>query len=49
MATLLRKFGFIGKDDGQFTYPEHLVIDSDGDVYVSNRAANTITEFKPII
>jgi DNA-binding beta-propeller fold protein YncE len=30
------------------TEPEHLAIESDGDVYVSDRKSNTISVFKPV-
>ena len=44
----IRKFGSLGKGNRQFTDPEHLAIDSDGNFYVSDRKANTITVFKPV-
>jgi hypothetical protein len=46
-GNFITKFSSLGKGEGQFTDPEHLAIDSDGNVYVSDRAANTITVFKP--
>jgi len=33
----ITKFGSSGSGDGQFTDPEHLAIDSDGNVYVTDR------------
>ena len=47
-GNFITKFGSLGKGDGQFTDPEHLAIDSDGNVYVSDRKANTISVFKPV-
>ena len=44
----ITKFGSLGKGNGKFTDPEHLAVDSDGNVYVSDRKANTIQVFKPI-
>jgi hypothetical protein len=48
-GNFITKFDSLGVGDGQFTDPEHLTIDSDGNVYVSNRASNTITVFKPVV
>jgi DNA-binding beta-propeller fold protein YncE len=48
-GNFITKFGSLGNGDGQFTDPEHLAIDSDGNVYVSDRASNTITVFKPVV
>jgi DNA-binding beta-propeller fold protein YncE len=47
-GNFITKFGALGKGDGQFTDPEHLAIDSDGNVYVSDRKSNTISVFKPV-
>ena len=47
-GNFITKFGSLGKGDGQFTDPEHLAIDSDGNVYVSDRKSNTISVFKPV-
>jgi DNA-binding beta-propeller fold protein YncE len=47
-GNFITKFGSLGKGDGEFTDPEHLAIDSDGNVYVSDREANTIQIFKPV-
>jgi DNA-binding beta-propeller fold protein YncE len=37
-----------GTGDGQFVDPEHLAVDSNGYVYVSDRANNRIQVFKPV-
>ena len=47
-GNFITKFGSLGSGDGEFTDPEHLAIDSDGNVYVSDREANTIQVFKPV-
>jgi tripartite motif-containing protein 71 len=47
-GNFITKFDSFGKGDGKFTDPEHLAIDSDGNVYVSDRKANTIQVFKPV-
>jgi len=44
----ITKFGSSGSDEAQFTDPEHLAIDSDGNVYVSDRKHNNIQVFKPV-
>ena len=38
-----------GKEDGQFQDPEHLAVDSEGNVYVSDRKRDDIQKFMPII
>ena len=38
----ITKFGSAGSGDGQFTDPEHLAVDSDGNVYVTDRKNNNI-------
>jgi DNA-binding beta-propeller fold protein YncE len=38
----------LGTGDGQFIDPEHLAIDSEGFVYVSDRGRNDIQVFKPV-
>jgi tripartite motif-containing protein 71 len=43
------KFGSYGNKSGQFKDPEHLAIDSDGNVYVSDRSNNNIQKFSPAI
>jgi DNA-binding beta-propeller fold protein YncE len=48
-GNFITKFGSLGKGNGQFTDPEHLALDSYGNVYVSDRKANTITVFKPVM
>ena len=47
-GTFLFKWGSKGTGDGQFTDPEHLAVDSDGNVYVSDRKHNNIQVFKPV-
>jgi DNA-binding beta-propeller fold protein YncE len=44
----ITKFGSSGSGDGQFTDPEHLAVDSDGIVYVTDRKNNNIQVFKPV-
>jgi DNA-binding beta-propeller fold protein YncE len=44
----ITKFGSSGSGDGQFTDPEHLAVDSDGNVYVTDRKNNNIQVFKPV-
>ncbi len=48
MGNLLQNLESLGNGNGKFTDPEHLAVDSDGNVYVSDRKANTIQVFKPI-
>ncbi len=38
----ITKFGSFGSGDGQFVDPEHLAVDSDGNVYVTDRKNNNI-------
>jgi DNA-binding beta-propeller fold protein YncE len=47
-GNFITKFGSLEEDDGQFTDPEHLAIDSDGNVYVSDKSSNIIQVFKPV-
>ena len=47
-GNFITKWGSKGTGDGQFIDPEHLAIDSDGYVYVSDRGNNNIKVFKPI-
>ena len=44
----ITKWGSYGKGDGKFIDPEHLAIDSNGYVYVSDRGNNNIQVFKPV-
>jgi DNA-binding beta-propeller fold protein YncE len=45
----ITKFGgSFGKGDGQFQDPEHMAIDSEGNVYVSDRKRDDIQKFAPI-
>ncbi len=44
----ITKFGSGGSGDGQFVDPEHLAVDSDGNVYVTDRKHNNIQVFKPV-
>jgi DNA-binding beta-propeller fold protein YncE len=45
----ITKFGgSFGKGDGQFQDPEHLAVDSEGNVYVSDRKRDDIQKFAPI-
>jgi DNA-binding beta-propeller fold protein YncE len=45
----ITKWGSYGKGDGQFVDPEHLAVDSNGYVYVSDRKNERIQVFEPII
>jgi DNA-binding beta-propeller fold protein YncE len=47
-GNFITKWGSEGTGDGQFIDPEHLAIDSEGYVYVSDRGKNNIQVFKPI-
>jgi DNA-binding beta-propeller fold protein YncE len=44
----ITKFGSYGTEPGQFRDPEHLALDNEGDVYVSDRKNNDIQAFSPI-
>jgi DNA-binding beta-propeller fold protein YncE len=46
-GNFMTKFGSFGKGNGQFVDPEHLAIDSQGNVYVSDRHNNNIQVFSP--
>jgi DNA-binding beta-propeller fold protein YncE len=46
-GTFITKWGSLGSANGQFVDPEHLAIDSEGNVYVSDRKNNNIQVFKP--
>jgi DNA-binding beta-propeller fold protein YncE len=45
----ITKWGSFGKEDGQFQDPEHLAVDSEGNVYVSDRKRDDIQKFSPVI
>jgi DNA-binding beta-propeller fold protein YncE len=42
------KWGSFGKGNGQFLDPEHLAVDSEGNVYISDRKRDDIQKFSPI-
>jgi hypothetical protein len=44
----ITKWGSFGKGDGQFQDPEHLAVDSEGNVYISDRKRDDIQKFTPI-
>ena len=46
-TNFITKIGEAGEGPGQFEDPEHLPIDSDGNIYVSDRGNNRIQVFKP--
>jgi tripartite motif-containing protein 71 len=46
-GNFITKWGSYGKEDGQFRDPEHLAIDSEGRVYVSDRKNEVIQVFEP--
>ncbi len=41
--------GSEGNGDGEFSQPQGLAIDSDGDVYVSDQGNHRILVFKPTV
>jgi DNA-binding beta-propeller fold protein YncE len=45
----ITKWGSYGEKDGQFRDPEHLAVDSDGKVYVSDRKNEIIQVFEPVV
>ena len=45
----ITKWGSYGKGDGQFVDPEHLAVDSEGTVYVSDRKNENIQVFEPVV
>jgi DNA-binding beta-propeller fold protein YncE len=47
-GNFITKFGSYGTKPGHFRDPEHLAIDNEGDVYVSDRSNNEILVFSPI-
>jgi len=46
-GNFITKWGSYGSGEGQFKDPEHLAVDSDGNVYVSDKANNNIQVFSP--
>lgn len=44
----ITEFGSLGNGKGQFRDPEHLAVDHDGNVYVSDRKNNNILKFAPV-
>jgi tripartite motif-containing protein 71 len=48
-GNFITQWGSKGEQDGQFGDPEHLAVDSEGNVYVSDRDNNNIQVFKPVI
>jgi DNA-binding beta-propeller fold protein YncE len=48
-GNFITKWGSYGEGDGEFVDPEHLAIDSEGRVYVSDRKNDNIQVFEPII
>jgi 6-bladed beta-propeller len=47
-GNFITKFGSYGTEPDQFIDPEHLAIDNEDDVYVSDRSNNKILVFSPI-
>jgi tripartite motif-containing protein 71 len=47
-GNFITKWGSYGEDDGQFRVPEHLAVDSEGHVYVSDRKNENIQVFEPV-
>ena len=47
-GNFITKFGSYGTKAGQFVDPEHLAIDNEGDVYVSDRSKDQILVFSPV-
>jgi DNA-binding beta-propeller fold protein YncE len=47
-GNFITKWGSNGTGNGQFIDPEHLAIDSEGYVYVSDRGRNDIQVFRPV-
>ena len=45
----LSQWGSEGNGDGEFSKPQGLAIDSDGDVYVSDQGNHRILVFKPTV
>ena len=46
-GNFLTKFGSGGAGVGQLGDPEHLAVDTDGDVYISDRKNNKILVYAP--
>lgn len=46
-GNFITKWGSYGEDAGQFKVPEHLAVDSEGRVYVSDRKNENIQVFEP--
>ncbi len=47
-GNFITKWGSYGKGDGQFRDPEHLAVDQEGNVYVSDRKNDRINKFAPV-
>jgi streptogramin lyase len=47
-GNFITKWGSYGKGDGEFIDPEHLAVDSKGNVYVSDARNNNIQVFAPV-
>jgi len=47
-GNFITKFGSVGNGPGQFKDPEHLAVDNDGNVYVSDRKNDEIEKFAPV-
>lgn len=47
-GNFITKFGSVGNGPGQFRDPEHLAVDNDGNVYVSDRKNDEIEKFSPV-
>jgi DNA-binding beta-propeller fold protein YncE len=48
-GNFITKWGSHGEGDGEFVDPEHLAIDSEGRVYVSDRSNDNIQVFEPTL
>lgn len=47
-GNFITKIGTYGKEPGHFRDPEHLAIDSEGNIYVSDRKNDNIQKFSPV-
>jgi len=47
-GNFITKFGSFGKGPGQIRDPEHLAVDNDGNVYISDRKNDKILVFSPV-